>query len=121
MAAICASLPFSSRGEYFWYSGALVAAQFSLELGFFDILFEGSCSLFLSQLCRQVRGETIQDMWLEDIWALIPKFRSWEVLSVFRDQNIAAVCLAKLGSKIRQTTVWLEDYPVELQNVLESL
>uniref|UniRef100_A0A2N9FYX5 Reverse transcriptase domain-containing protein n=1 Tax=Fagus sylvatica TaxID=28930 RepID=A0A2N9FYX5_FAGSY len=93
MAAICVFLPFSSSGEYFWCSGALVATQ-------------------------QVRGETIQDMWLEDIWALIPKFRYWEVLSVFRDQNIAAVCLAKLGPKLRQTTVWLEDYPVELQNVL---
>uniref|UniRef100_A0A2N9ISR7 Reverse transcriptase zinc-binding domain-containing protein n=1 Tax=Fagus sylvatica TaxID=28930 RepID=A0A2N9ISR7_FAGSY len=121
MAAICASLPFSSRGEYFWYSGALVATQFALELGFFYILFEGSCSVFLSKLCRQVRGETIQDMWLKDIWALIPKFRSWEVLSVSRDQNIAAVCLAKLGSKFRQTTVWLENYPAELRNVLESL
>uniref|UniRef100_A0A2N9EIB0 Malectin-like domain-containing protein n=1 Tax=Fagus sylvatica TaxID=28930 RepID=A0A2N9EIB0_FAGSY len=54
------------------------------------------------------RGDTIQDMWLEDIWVLIPKFHSWEVLSVSKDRNIAAVSLAKLGSKFSQTTVWLE-------------
>ena len=47
-------------------------------------------------------------MWLEDIWVLIPKFRSWEVLSVSKDRNIAVVSLAKLGSKFSQTTVWLE-------------
>jgi hypothetical protein len=118
LAATCAKLPQHSRRDYLWFSGALYALKFLIEVGFFDIIFEGSLSIHSAKLSQPPSGSTIQDMWLEDVWGLLQKFRSYQISSVPVESNIGAMQLAKLGFKLKQTTVWLEEVPVGLQGIM---
>ena len=49
---------------------------------------------------------------------MLQKFRSSVVSYVPKKCNKGASILAQLGPKLKQSTVWIEDYPVELQGAL---
>jgi hypothetical protein len=68
MAATCAKLPFDSQKDYLWYSGVFFAHWFALDIGFFYVIFEGSCSSFLTLLGGKERDLTIQDMWMANLY-----------------------------------------------------
>jgi hypothetical protein len=117
LAAMCAKLQFV-HAVHPWADGAIYALNFALELGFFDIIFEGSSSLFLTKLVRKDWGNSIQDMWVKDVWAVLQKFRSSAVSSVHKECNRGALLLAQLGAKCDKPNVWLEDFPIDIQDAL---
>ena len=87
-------------------------------MGFFDIIFEGSSSPFLTKLLRNEWGSFIQDMWGKDVGDMLQKFRTSVVSSVQKDCNKGAFLLAQLGAKYDQPNVWLEDFPIEIREAL---
>jgi hypothetical protein len=48
-------------------AGAIAMLNFAFDVGFFDIVFEGTQSPFINQLFRRSGGSTIQDIWVMDI------------------------------------------------------
>ena len=92
--------------------------NFTFDVGSFDIVFEGPQSPFINQLLCRLGGSTIQDMWVMDIWDLMQKFRTCALAAVHKDCNKGARLLAQLGAKSGFPNVWLEDFPLEILNIL---
>ena len=116
LAATCGKLHLS-RDSHPWVAGAIFTLKFAFEMGFFDIIFEGSSSPFLTKLQRNEWGSSIQDMWGKDVGEMLQKFRTSVVSSVQKDCNKGAL-LAQLGAKYDQPNVWLEDFPIEIREAL---
>ena len=53
-----------------------------------------------------------------DIWDLMQKFRTCALAVVHKDCNKGAKLLAQLGAKSGFPNVWLEDFPLEILNIL---
>ena len=64
--------------------------NFTFDVGFLDIVFEGTQSLLLYKLFM-AGGNSIQDMWVNDIWELMQKFLSCALASVHKDCNKGAM------------------------------
>jgi hypothetical protein len=117
LAASCEKLNLG-RDIVPWIAGAIATLNFAFDVGFFDIVFEGPQSPFINQLLCRPGGSTIQDMWVMDIWDLMQKFRTCVLAAVHKDCNKGAKLLAQLGAKSGFPNVWLEDFPLEILNIL---
>jgi hypothetical protein len=90
----------------------------SLEMSFAEIIVEGPPFHPVETLKNRPSGPTIGDSWLEEIWELIQKFRRCSLSSVSLEINKSAWMLAKFGSTIKESRIWIEEVPEILQDVL---
>jgi hypothetical protein len=70
------SLP---RGVHPWIGACIQAITFALDIGFYEVVFEGPSVSFMGGLHNSSLEVTVKDMWLEEIPVLIQRFRHFTV------------------------------------------
>jgi hypothetical protein len=96
--------------------GAIMQAlTFAVEMGFLDLILEGSHALPFMVSRRGNQEQSVAEMWMEDIVILKQRCHRIEVLAVPTGANQAVVNLVGHPSFCTEEQVWLEDYPVEIQ------
>ena len=117
LAASCEKLNLG-RDIVPWIAGAIATLNFAFDVRFFDIVYKGSQSPFINQLFCRPGGSTVQDMRVMNIRDLIEKFRTCALVAVHKDCNKGAKLLAQLSAKSGFPNVWLEDFSLEILNIL---
>ena len=118
LAATCMPALSPPRGAHPKLYVCVQVLCFALEMGFLDIICEGPTIQSLMALKFCPMGPTIEDSWLEEIWFLIQKFRRCKFSCISSDSNQGAWILAKFGSTLNDSRVWIEEVPVIFQNSL---
>uniref|UniRef100_A0A2N9GLD6 RNase H type-1 domain-containing protein n=1 Tax=Fagus sylvatica TaxID=28930 RepID=A0A2N9GLD6_FAGSY len=96
----------------------LQALSFGWDMGFLDVVVEGTYALFDDSSKRVHLEQTVLDAWVEDVQFLFKKFRRISVSTVSPRSNKAAMALAKVGSGLLRDRMWMEEIPVEIQAFL---
>ena len=115
LAAQCANVQYHPRGVHPKFYGCVHALMFALEMSFAEIIVERPSFHPVDTLKNRPSGPTIGDSWLEEIWVLIQKFRRCSLSSVSPKINKDAWMLAKFGSTIKESRIWIEEVLVMLQ------
>ncbi len=118
MAARMTMLNPLPRGVGSHIGAVLQALSFGLDMGFLDVVVEGTYALFDDFPRRVHMEQTVLDAWVEDVQFLFKKFRRYSVSTVSPRSNKAAMALAKVGSGLLRDRVWMEEIPVEIQAFL---
>ncbi len=99
--------------------GAIMhALSFAVEMGFLDLILEGSHALPFMASRRGNQEQSVAEMWIEDIVILKQRCHRIEVLAVPTAANRAVVNLVGHPSFCTEEQVWLEEYLVEIQGFL---
>ena len=96
----------------------LQALSFGLDMGFLDVVVEGTYALFDDFPRRLHMEQTVLDAWVEDVQFLFKKFHRYSVSTVSLRSNKAAMALAKVGSGLLRDRMWIEEILVEIQAFL---
>ena len=118
LAAQCLHVQCHPRGVHPKFYACVHALMFALEMSFAEIIVEGPTFHPLEALKNRPSGPIIGDSWLEEIWVLIQKFRRCSLSSIPPEINKGAWMLAKFGSTIKESRIWIKEVPVILQDVL---
>ena len=59
-----------------------------------------------------------EDMWMEEVHVLRNQFSTCLISIISKEANVAALALAQLGALCNVPKVWVEEFPVEIQDVL---
>ena len=118
LAAQCVNVQYHPCGVHPKFYACVHALMFALEMSFAEIIVEGPPFHPVDTLKNRSSGPTIGDSWLEEIWVLSQKFRRCSLSSVSPEINKGAWMLAKFGSTIKESKIWIEEVPVMLQDVL---
>uniref|UniRef100_A0A2N9G4A9 RNase H type-1 domain-containing protein n=1 Tax=Fagus sylvatica TaxID=28930 RepID=A0A2N9G4A9_FAGSY len=118
LAAQCVKVQYHPRGVHPKFYAYVHALMFALEMSFAEIIVEGPPFHPVDTLKNRPSGPTIGDSWLKEIWVLIQKFRRCSLSFVSPEINKGAWILAKFGSTIKESRIWIEEVPVMLQDVL---
>ena len=112
------NVQYHPRGVHPKFYACVHALMFALEMSFAKIIVEGPSFHPVYTLKNRPSGSTIGDSWLEEILVLIQKFSRCSLSSVSPEINKGAWMLAKFGSTIKESKIWIEEVPVMLQDVL---
>jgi hypothetical protein len=118
LAAQCLHVQYHPRGVHPKFYAWVHALMFALEMSFAEIIVEGPTFHSLETLKNRHSGPTIGDSWLEEIRVLIQKFRRCSLSSIPPEISKSDWMLAKFGSTIKESRIWIEEVPVMLQDVL---
>ena len=74
MAAMCGPIMSLPRGVHLGIGACIQAISFALDIGFYEVVFEGPPMSFMGGLHDSSLEITMEDMWLEEIPVLIQSF-----------------------------------------------
>ena len=117
MAGLCYPVMALPRGLNPHVGACIQALKFALDLGFFDIYFEGPRVDFLDVVSSNLK-ESVADMWHEEVWVLIQRFHHFTVSSCTAKFNRATLGLAQLGSSFSSPKVWIEKVPSQILSLM---
>ena len=118
MAAMCGPVMSLQRGVHPRIGACIQAITFALDIGFYEVVFEGPPVFFMGGLHDSSLEVTVEDMWLEEIPVLIQRFRHFTVALGSKEALVAVKELAMLGSLTNLSKVWFEEVLVEIEGVL---
>jgi ribonuclease HI/exonuclease III len=98
--------------------GALIAAEFSRDLGIQDIVLEGDALLVVKAIKDSGPQWNLYGHIVEDIRAVLNNLRSWFAGHAKREANFAAHFLAKEAVKNVMDQIWMEEVPNCIENVV---
>ena len=78
---------------------ALVAVDLCRDMGVFDVILEGDSLEVVNSINEDLNSRRRYGHLLDDMKMVLSSFRSWEVMHVKRDANMAAHRLTKEASK----------------------
>ena len=96
------------------------AIQFALEIGIFDVIFEGDSELVINEITSQKTLHSTYGLVLEDAKALLHHFERFRFTHTRRSGNSVAHALARRALNIQNLCVWMEDVPPDIIPVLYS-
>jgi ribonuclease HI len=99
--------------------GALAAAEFSRDLGLQDLILEGDSISVVNALRSSSPNWSPYGQIIEDARGVLFSRRSWEVMHVKRDANMAAHTLAKDALLKPQEEVWIEECPPCIFSIID--
>ena len=111
-------LPLLPCGIHSTVGAVLYTLKFASVMGFGDIILEGHVLSFLQSVGPISAEASVQDMWLEKVEVLCQKFSFFSISAITKEDNVAALALAQLGSYFTSSRVWVEDVPVEIRGFL---
>ena len=85
------------------------------SMGFFEIILEGPTMHSLDVFNNKLRGNTIADSWMQEIWASVNKFRRCTLCSIPPGINKGDWVLAKFGSTLQDSKTWIKEVLMILQ------
>ncbi|XP_041004068.1 uncharacterized protein LOC121249423 [Juglans microcarpa x Juglans regia] len=98
----------------------LRAMELCSELGFNQICFEGDAKLVVDA----VNTKQVDNSWLgqltEDIQQIIKYNQACCLNFAYRSENKAAYTVAKLAIRNDKETIWLEEGPLEVLNIVQG-
>lgn len=97
---------------------ALTAVLFSMEVGFFEVIFEGDALQIVKEVNSDILFIHNFVHFIEGIKHELGNFRSSSVVHVRREANLAAHTLAKEAANNFIDTVWLEDIPSSIFGIV---
>ena len=117
MAGLCSPVMALPRGLNPRVGACIQALKFALDLGFFDICFEGPRVDFLDVMSSNQK-ESVADLWHEEVWVLIQRFHHFMVSPCTVKFNRATLGLAQLGSSFSSPKVWIEEVPSQILSLM---
>lgn len=91
--------------------GALFAVEFSHDLGLQQFILEGDSKQVVQAITTNGASWSRFGQVIEDIYVLLPIFRSWQVEHIKRDLNEVAHGLAKIAGNEGLASIWMEKIP----------
>ncbi|GMP21826.1 hypothetical protein CsSME_00000097 [Camellia sinensis var. sinensis] len=97
---------------------ALVAIQFTLDLGLNNIVFEGDSLMIVRAFHSGSKSLASFGHFVEQAKSLLPEFHSWAIQHVKRERNSVAHCLARMAFALEDFSIWMEDVPLSLRSLV---
>ena len=101
------------------FVGALMAAEFSRDLGLQDLILEGDSISIVNVLRSSVPNWSPFGQIIEDACGILFSRRSWDVMHVKREANMVAHFLAKNAILTSQEEVWMEGCPPCIFSIID--
>jgi ribonuclease HI len=98
--------------------GALSAVELCKEIGIQEIFLEGDSKTVVQAIQGMGSNLCLYGQIVGDIQMVLKQCRKWEVGHVGREGNQAAHILAKAAVQEFRETIWLEEIPSIIQNVV---
>jgi ribonuclease HI len=89
----------------------LVAVDLCQDMGVFDVILEENSLELMNAIKEDQNSWKRYGHLVDDLKMVLSSLRSWEVMHVKREANMAAHKLAKEASKIHMDRVLIEDCP----------
>jgi ribonuclease HI len=96
------------------------AVQFGRDLGLPKVILEGDALVIVQALQKEDPSWHKYGSLIETSRSLLRSFQSWSVRHTKREANMAAHLLAKEALRTPPETVWMEEYPVFLHEIVLS-
>ena len=90
---------------------------FGRELSLFKVIFEGDCRRIIKAINTKELCHTLFGHIIEEIWSLTPSLMTCNFQHVKREGNNLAHALARRAVVSADTNVWVEDLPVDLDDI----
>jgi hypothetical protein len=97
---------------------ALFAVQFSIEVGFFDVVFEGDAQTVIKEIDSQPPHLSRIGHFIESIASVRQQCRNSNFVYVHRSINGAAHVLACEAAFSNVNETWLEDTPRSIAHIV---
>ncbi|XVF72441.1 hypothetical protein PTKIN_Ptkin12aG0121600 [Pterospermum kingtungense] len=94
------------------------ALEFVTDLGFCHVEIERDSLVIICKLCSTGLDLSTVGVVLENVKGLCSRFLSCKFMHTFREGNMVAHGLAKLGLDLQEYFVWVEDYPPYVHTML---
>lgn len=98
--------------------GALIAAEFSRDLGIHDIQIEGDSLLVVKAIRESGTQWSSYGQIVGDARVVLNNLRSWFIAHVKRDANSAAHVLAKEAVRHVNDQIWMEEVPMCIYDII---
>ena len=96
------------------------AVEFALEIGITSAVFEGDSDTILKELNNPEKSLALHGHLIEDVKVLTPFFNCCSFVHVRRQGNRVAHALARWAINSPSLTIWMEDVPLDISNVVQA-
>jgi ribonuclease HI len=97
---------------------ALVAIELCRDLGVFYVILEGDSLKVVNAINEDQSSRRRYGHILDDIKVVLSSLRSWEVMHVKTEANMAAHNLIKEALKSQMDRTWIEDCPLCILDIV---
>ena len=111
MARMSAKGPYVSSSEEAEALACRKALEFSVEVGFSELIIEGDCQIVMRAISASTANESMLGHVYEDIRCYMRSLQVVSISWVRRGGNMVAHSLAKNGRNIVNDLYWVEDTP----------
>ncbi|OMO77333.1 hypothetical protein CCACVL1_15074 [Corchorus capsularis] len=99
---------------------ALKAIEWSKDMGFKDVILEGDALTIIKKLSSKLQDLSPIGTFIEEIKLHSSLFNSCTFSHIGRDGNTTAHALASYGFSLQEETIWMEELPTLVLDVLQS-